>query len=113
MSDPNYSSNPNNRQTGEPDPLYAQRQTDTQVTISLVLGILGLFTCGLTSFIGLVLIIIARRRGATGALAIVSLVINIVLVCAGLVVGGSVLFFAVTEYINAAAEASAGVLFLR
>lgn len=105
MSDPYNDSNPNNRQTGVSDPLYAQKQAETLVTVSLVLGIAGLFTCGLTAIIGLVMIIIARRRGATGTVASVSLVVNIVIACINLVIWGAVLFFAVAQYLSLAAGA--------
>jgi hypothetical protein len=113
MSDPTGNYSQNDHRTALPDPVNEQRQAETLAMSSLILGIVGMFTCGLLAILGLVMIIIARRRGATGTVATVSLVVNIVISCFGLLIGGGVLFFAVEAYLEAAAKASAGMLLIQ
>ncbi len=76
------------------------------VLISLLLGIFGL------SAIGLILIIIARRKGATGGLATISLLINSVFLIVVVCNFAAVIFFAIQAYINAAAGAASGLCWL-
>ncbi|MBN1776470.1 MAG: hypothetical protein JW817_08415 [Clostridiales bacterium] len=113
MSDPTGNYSQNDHRAALPDPVNAQGQAETLATISLILGVVGLFSCGITAMIGLVLVIIARYKGASGTIATVSLVVNIVISCLGLLIGGSVLFIAVEAYVEAAAGASAGILLFR
>lgn len=96
MSDPNDNSQ-EFRQDKISDP-YEKKQNDNMVLISLLLGIFGI------SVIGFILIIIARRKGATGTLSTVSFVINLLGVCAVVIILAAVIFFAVLQYLMMAAE---------
>ncbi|MDD4096650.1 MAG: hypothetical protein PHP22_10475 [Oscillospiraceae bacterium] len=51
MSDPTGNYSQNDHRTALPDPVNAQGQAETLATISLILGVVGLFTCGITAMI--------------------------------------------------------------
>lgn len=77
--------------------------------VSLILGIVGLLTCGIPGIAGFICILVARHSGAKGNLASASLIINIIATLIGIFVFIVVMIGVVRGYMDAAESAQHGL----